>query len=160
MEQRQLNQIGLDKASAKAVADKLNLLLANYKMFYMNARGFHWNIRGDKFFELHAKFEELYNDLQEKVDEIAERILTLGFTPLHRYSDFIAQAAVQETYQVSDGREAVKHILKAYEILLPLERELLQLSGDSADEGTNSLMSDYISTQEKLVWMYSAYIDA
>ena len=25
------------------------------------------------------------------------------------------------------------------------------------DEGTNALMSDYISEQEKLVWMYTAY---
>ena len=156
---KNLNQIGLDRESAGNVADKLNLLLANYKIFYMNARGFHWNIRGDKFFELHSKFEELYNDLQEKIDEIAERILTLGFTPMHRYSDFIANAEIQETYNVSDGREAVKQVLTAYEILLPLERELLQLSGDSDDEGTNSLMSDYISEQEKLVWMYSAYID-
>eukprot|EP00320_Phaeocystis_rex_P021876 CAMPEP_0119072268 /NCGR_PEP_ID=MMETSP1178-20130426/58257_1 /TAXON_ID=33656 /ORGANISM="unid sp, Strain CCMP2000" /LENGTH=126 /DNA_ID=CAMNT_0007054263 /DNA_START=111 /DNA_END=491 /DNA_ORIENTATION=- len=125
----------------------------------MNARGFHWNIRGEKFFELHAKFEELYNDLQLKIDEIAERILTLGFTPMHRYSDFLANAEVKESHDVSAGREAVKQVLKAYEILLPLERELLQLSGDSNDEGTNSLMSDYISEQEKLVWMYGAYID-
>ena len=55
MKKNELNQIGLDKESAKRVADKLNLLLANYKVFYMNARGFHWNIRGEKFFELHSQ---------------------------------------------------------------------------------------------------------
>jgi starvation-inducible DNA-binding protein len=27
------------------------------------------------------------------------------------------------------------------------------------DEGTNALMSDYIREQEKLVWMYSAYLN-
>lgn len=155
----ELNQIGLDKESAKIVADKLNLLLSNYKVFYMNARGFHWNIRGEKFFELHSKFEDLYNDLQEKIDEIAERILTLGFIPLHRYSDFIAKAKIEEVHHVSEGRQAVKHMLEAYQVLLPLEREILQLSGEAGDEGTNSLISDYISEQEKLVWMYSAYID-
>lgn len=159
MKKNELNQIGLDKESAKIVADKLNLLLANYEVFYMNARGFHWNIRGEKFFELHSKFEDLYNDLQQKIDEIAERILTLGFIPLHRYSDFIANAEIVETRDISEGRQAVKHVLEAYQVLLPLERELLQLSGDSDDEGTNSLISDYISQQEKLVWMYGAYID-
>ncbi len=30
--------------------------------------------------------------------------------------------------------------------------------GEINDEGTNSLMSDYIREQEKLVWMYSAYL--
>ncbi len=154
-----LNQIGLDIVSSKDIADKLNTLLANYEIFYMNARGFHWNIRGEQFFELHSKFEEVYNNLQEKIDEIAERILTLGFTPIHRYSDFIAMSAVKEASDVSQGRVAVKQILKAYQVILPLERELLRLSGDTDDEGTNSLMSDYISEQEKSVWMYTAFID-
>ena len=32
------------------------------------------------------------------------------------------------------------------------------LSADANDEGTNALMSDYIRAQEKLVWMYGAYL--
>ena len=51
------NQIGLERKESKALAEKLNTLLANYQVFYMNTRGFHWNITGEKFFELHAKFE-------------------------------------------------------------------------------------------------------
>jgi starvation-inducible DNA-binding protein len=43
-------------------------------------------------------------------------------------------------------------------ILLNKERHILQLSGEIDDEGTNAQMSDYIREQEKLVWMYSAYI--
>ena len=39
------------------LAKKLNILLANYQLFYINARGFHWNIKGDKFFELHVKLD-------------------------------------------------------------------------------------------------------
>ncbi|RYF84832.1 MAG: DNA starvation/stationary phase protection protein, partial [Chitinophagaceae bacterium] len=42
------NKLGLDKKETKSVADKLNLLLANYQIFYINARGFHWNITGDQ----------------------------------------------------------------------------------------------------------------
>ena len=84
---KEMNHIGLDTQKCKKLADELNVLLANYQLFYMNARGFHWNIKGDKFFELHLKFEELYNNLVIKVDEVAERILTLGYTPVHTYSD-------------------------------------------------------------------------
>ncbi len=153
-----LNQIGLDKKASSALSDKLNELLANYQLFYMNARGFHWNIKGDKFFELHLKFEELYNDSLVKIDEIAERILTLGFTPLHTYADYSKISHIKAAKNVSSGNEAIKEILNGYEVLLPLERELLEMSGDSNDEGTNALMSDYIREQEKLVWMYSAYL--
>lgn len=154
-----LNRIGLDKQASGELAQKLNELLANYQLFYMNARGFHWNIKGEKFFELHLKFEELYNDSLIKIDEIAERILTLGFTPLHSYADYSALSKIKAAKNVSNGKEAVQAILNGYEVLLPLERELLEMSGDSNDEGTNALMSDYIREQEKLIWMYSAYLN-
>lgn len=127
-------------------------------MFYINARGFHWNITGDKFFELHAKFEELYNDLLLKVDEVAERILTLGYTPLHTFSDYITTSTIKESKNISDGRKAIQTILDSFSNLISLEREILELSSEAGDEGTNALMSDYIREQEKLVWMYSAYL--
>jgi starvation-inducible DNA-binding protein len=150
--------IGLDKTKSKQLADKLNVLLANYQLFYINARGFHWNIKGDKFFELHVKFEELYTSLQLKNDEIAERILTLGHTPFHSYSDYLKNSAIKEKTNISEGNKAVAEILSAFEVIIGLQREILELSDEAGDEGTNALMSDYIREQEKLVWMYSAYL--
>ncbi|MCX7696923.1 MAG: DNA starvation/stationary phase protection protein [Bacteroidales bacterium] len=152
------NSIGIDIMKASEIASKLNHLLANYQVFYQNVRGFHWNIKGDKFFELHLKFEELYTSLATKIDEIAERILTLGYTPDHTYSDYVAKSQVKEVKDVSEPTPAVQSILDAFSIILPLQRELLQLTAEAIDEGTNALMSDYIREQEKLVWMYSAYI--
>ena len=67
---KKINYLGLDPLKAEKLAAKLNFLLCNYQVFYMNLRGFHWNIKGEKFFELHLKFEELYNDAQLKIDEI------------------------------------------------------------------------------------------
>lgn len=153
-----LNHIGLDPKKTKKLAKKLDLLLANYQLFYMNVRGFHWNIKGSAFFELHIKFEELYNDSFLKIDEIAERILTLGETPNHTYEDYMKLATIKSAKNVSDGKEALKAILKGYSILLPIEREILEISAEAGDEGTNAQMSDYIREQEKLIWMYSAYL--
>ena len=152
------NLIGLDAAKARQLAEGLNTLLANYQLFYINARGFHWNISGEKFFELHMKFEELYNDAILKIDEIAERILTLGHTPAHSFSEYLKLADIEEATNVSEGRAAVEAVLNGFKILLRQERELLTLASDAEDEGTNSLMSDYIRQQEKLVWMYGAYL--
>ena len=152
------NQIGLDKAKSKILADGLNNLLADYMMFYQNTRGLHWNIKGEKFFELHLKFEELYTNLLLKVDEVAERILTLGATPLHTFEDYKKIAKIKIVKDVSDGKKGVQTILDAFEILIVRQRELLNLSADAIDEGTNALMSDYIREQEKLVWMYSSFL--
>ncbi|WP_299754116.1 Dps family protein [uncultured Pontibacter sp.] len=152
------NMIGIDADKAQQLANKLNMLLANYQLFYINARGFHWNISGNKFFELHAKFEELYDDAILKIDEIAERILTLGHTPFHSFTTYLENSIIKEVADVSDGAEAVREVLNGFKVLIEAERELLTLSGEADDEGTSALMSDYIREQEKLVWMYSAYL--
>ena len=156
---KKMNRIGLDEAMSAQLIDKLNDLLANYQVFYQNARGFHWNIKGEKFFELHLKFEELYNDLLLKIDEVAERILTLGHTPSHKYSDYKISSNIVESNQVSDGIKAVEEIVNSFKVTITLQRELLDLSSETGDEGTNALMSDYIRAQEKLVWMYSSFLN-
>ena len=152
------NQIGLDTDESKKLAYSLNILLANYQLFYINARGFHWNITGEKFFELHAKFEELYNDLLLKIDEVAERILTLGNTPLHTFSDYVETATIPEVKNVSIGMDAMQNIVDSFRTLITLQREIAGVANEAGDEGTSALMSDYIREQEKLVWMYSAYL--
>lgn len=154
-----INNIGLDKNKVKHLAEKLNYLLANYSIFYQNTRGYHWNIKGEKFFELHLKFEELYNELLLKIDAIAERILTLGHTPKHNYADYRLASKIKESTQVSDGISAVEDILASFQTTIVLQRELLILAGDANDEGTSALMSDYIREQEKLVWMYSSFLN-
>ena len=154
-----LNAIGLDATKSNKLADKLSELLANYSVFYQNVRGYHWNIKGDNFFELHLKFEELYNDLLLKIDEVAERILTLGNTPDHRFTTYKKSAAIKESSQVTDGKKAIANILASFATIIKLQRDILSISGEIDDEGTNALMSDYIRTQEKLVWMYSAYLN-
>lgn len=152
------NKIGIDNNGAKILIDKLNQLLSNYQVFYQNTRGFHWNIRGEKFFELHLKFEELYTDLQLKIDEIAERVLTLDGTPLHTFEKYLQFSEIKPVENISDGRTCIASILDSFKIIITLQRELLDLSEKHNDEGTNALMSDYIRAQEKLVWMYSAYL--
>ena len=152
------NMIGLDQDKAAALASDLNDLLANYQIFYMNVRGYHWNIKGDKFFELHAKFEELYDDLLLKIDAIAERILTLGFQPVHSYSDYVKLSQISEQKNVSDGTQCVEGILDGFLVLLEKQRKLLDDSDEANDEGTNALMSDYITEQEKLAWMYRSFL--
>lgn len=94
-----------------------------------------------------------------KIDEIAERILTLGHSPNHKYSDYKNVSKIVESNQVSDGLKAVGDILNSFQTVISLQRELLLLFADAGDEGTNALMSDYIRAQEKLVWMYSAFLN-
>jgi len=154
-----LNSLGLDANKAKALASDLNTLLANFQIYYQNLRGIHWNIKGKRFFDLHVKFEELYTDANIKVDLIAERILTLGETPLHTFEDYANKAKVPVGKNVSIDDEAVRLIVNSLTELLKIERDLLNKSGNANDEGTNSMMSDFITEQEKTVWMMKAWLN-
>ncbi|GED23633.1 Dps family protein [Halomonas halmophila] len=152
------NSIGLHAGSASHLAERLNALLANYQLFYMNVRGYHWNVKGDNFFELHTKFEEYYTDLLAKIDEVAERILTLGHKPVHAYSDYFKIATIEEQKDIHDGAACVRGIVQGYQTLIDLQREILSLASDADDEGTASQVGDYIREQEKTIWMLNAYL--
>ncbi|EKB14987.1 Dps family protein [Aeromonas veronii] len=150
--------IGLDTAQSQALAAELNKLLASYQILYMNVRGFHWNIRGNQFFELHLKFEEIYNDLLLKVDALAERILTLDGVPMHSFSEYLKVSAIPEQKGLHDGRACVESLLESFRELLVAQRRILGHAAEAGDEGTASILSDYVQQQEKLVWMLRAYL--
>jgi len=150
--------IGLNVNQSKELSEKLNVLLANFQLYYQNLRGLHWNIKGRNFFELHLKFEELYTDAQEKVDLIAERILTLEETPLHTFSDYMVLSEIKIGKNITKDTVAVSLIVSSLASLLKIERSILNLSDEANDEGTNSMMSDFITEQEKTIWMLKAWL--
>lgn len=152
-----INVLGLPIKETEVIAAELNILLSNFQVYYQNLRGIHWNIRGKRFFDLHVKFEELYNDAQLKIDMIAERVLTLGSTPLHTFEEYIANNRLEVGKNVSKDVEAVQLIIDSLSNLLKIERVILEETDKINDEGTNSMMSDFITEQEKTIWMMKAW---
>ncbi|OAD42550.1 Dps family protein [Polaribacter atrinae] len=150
--------LGLDKKESANLVDELNGLLANFQIYYQNLRGLHWNIKGKNFFELHVKFEEFYTDSQVKIDEIAERILTLQGKPLHTFTDYINLATVPVGKNISNDVEGVELVVNSLSELLKNERAILESSDEANDEGTNSMMSDFIAEQEKTIWMLNSWL--
>lgn len=153
------NILGLPVKETEATVKELNTLLSNFQVYYQNLRGIHWNIRGKRFFDLHVKFEELYNDSQLKIDLIAERVLTLGGTPLHTFEDYIAHNQLKVGKNVSNDEKAIHLIVSSLSSLLKIERTILDHAGAINDEGTNSMMSDFIAEQEKTIWMMQAWLE-
>jgi starvation-inducible DNA-binding protein len=157
--QAQLNHIGLETEKAEQIASTLNTVLSAYQIHYQNLRGFHWNVKGHVFFELHEKFEELYEEAKNSIDEIAERILTLGYTPLHTMSDYLETTGVTEAKNVSNDKDTVKHTIRDLQGLLVKEREAWRLANEISDVGTTHLLEDYIGSQEKTIWMLNSWLN-
>lgn len=152
--------ISLEEKKLRPVVDHLNDLLANYHVHYQKLRGCHWNVRGSHFFTLHAKFEELYNNAITTIDELAERILTLGKSPLSRYQDYLETAEIKEidTIDMSDI-DLVKAVVDDLEILIGLQRDLLEITDEANDEGSNDMINAFMQFNEKQNWMLRAFLN-
>ena len=152
-----LDYTKLSKEAVKPVINALQQLLADYQIYYSNLRGLHWNVKGKDFFVLHKQYEEMYDNTAEKVDEIAERILMLDGVPAHNFSDYLKTSKVKEAGYVTIGSEGIKHVMDTISYFIASERDILKIASEAGDEATVALMSDYISEQEKLMWMLTAY---
>jgi starvation-inducible DNA-binding protein len=160
IETRMNTGIQLDESKSELTAEGLNVLLASYQVFYQNLRGFHWNIKGEHFFTLHDKFEALYTRVASEIDELAERVLMVGFVPLHSLEEFVSHSEIESVSNVFDSIESCSHVLSnCQDILTPL-RETIKLAAESGDDGTADMLTGFLRNMEKDVWMLTSFLEA
>jgi starvation-inducible DNA-binding protein len=153
-------KISLDEKKEKPVVDHLNELLANYHIHYQKVRGCHWNVKGSNFFTLHLKFEELYTEALTTIDELAERILTLGKAPYSTFADYIKESTIEEIDTIGLKDTAmVKAIVADMATLIKMERDLLEITADAGDDGTNDMVNRFMQFKEKNTWMLRSFIN-
>ena len=144
-----LNYTLLDAQKVQPVVSALRQLLADVQVYYTNLRDFHWNVQGTNFYNLHVEFERLY-------DGIAERLLQLGETPEHRYSEYLKVSQVKEAEVTHCGHSALTQVLETEKQLIAQERVVLAAAQEAGDEATCAMVSDWLREQEKLIWMLVA----
>ncbi len=139
------------------VVVELNTLLADYHIYYQKLRSNHWNILGENFFDLHEKFEELYGDARIKIDEIAERILTLRYHPMSRFSDYLKVSNITEVAPLKADTDMVSETINDHKLLLEQMSKVIKKAESVGDEGTIDLIGAYIRELEKSSWMLNAW---
>ena len=152
-----MNYLGLDKEKTAKTVSELNILLADYHLYYQKLRNFHWNVIGKNFFDLHEKFEELYDDAKLKVDEIAERILTLRYQPTSNMSEYLKDSNLKESPSDISDSKMIEILLEDHGLLLKQMRKVVDIADKSGDEGTIDLIGAYIRELEKTSWMLDAW---
>src|SRR5690554_3107513 len=106
-----MNYLNLNKEKTNTTVQELNVLLADYHLYYQKLRNFHWNVIGNNFFDLHIKFEEMYDDAKLKIDEIAERILTLRYQPQSNFSTYLKTSNLKESSSDMTDKEMIDTLL-------------------------------------------------
>ncbi|WP_159951056.1 Dps family protein [Polaribacter septentrionalilitoris] len=152
-----MDYLNIDDKKVLPIVSELNVLLADYHVYYQKLRNFHWNILGKNFFDLHNKFEEMYNDTKTKIDEVAERIITLKYHPISKLSDYIEVSKIKESSPLLTDKEMVSEIVEDHRIILEQLGKVVDRADNAKDEGTIDLMGAYIRELEKTTWMLNAW---
>lgn len=153
-----MSYLNLDTSKTKDTVKELNILLADYHLYYQKLRNFHWNIIGQNFFDLHEQFEDMYNDAKLKIDEIAERILTLRFQPESNFTDYLNMSNLAEASSDIEDHEMVSGLLDDHGKIISQMRNVVEVADKNDDEGTIDLVGEYIRELEKTSWMLDAWI--
>ena len=152
-----MSYLNLNKDKTILTVRELNILLADYHIYYQKLRNFHWNIVGKNFFDLHIKFEELYEDAKIKIDEIAERILTLRFHPVSNFSEYLSISNLNECTANKSDVAMVKMLLADHTAIILQLRKVMEKANEADDEGTIDLIGTYVAQLEKVSWMLDAW---
>ncbi|MCL4167032.1 UNVERIFIED_CONTAM: hypothetical protein GTU68_033806 [Idotea baltica] len=150
-------RLGYTKLETAELVDALNKLLANYSVHYQKLRNFHWNVKGSDFFDIHEKFEDQYNDVKVVADDIAERIRVFGQTPYSTMKEFLQHSDIKESGTDLTGLEMVKEILRDYENLLESMFNILEITIEVGDSGTEDMIKGFVKKTEKNHWMLTAF---
>ena len=100
----------------------------------------------------------MYTNAITSIDELAERVLTLGKAPLSTYEDYLAVSKIKEidTEGMRD-EDLVLAILSDFHILIEHEREIMEITDESGDDGTNDMINKFMQFKEKNTWMLRAF---
>lgn len=152
-----MSYLNLDTKKTEKTVEQLNILLADYHLYYQKLRNFHWNVEGINFFDLHEKFEEMYDDAKMKIDEIAERILTLKQTPVSNLTDYLKITNIKESPSDIEDMKMVDILINDHGTIISQMRKVAEKADEADDEGTIDLIGAYIRELEKTSWMLDVW---
>lgn len=147
------------KTKKSSLEQLLNEQVANLNVLYVKLHNYHWYVKGSNFFTLHIKFEELYNEVSEQMDAIAERMLTLKWNPAASLKEYLEMATIQEAAGKEEPQAMVQHVLEDLATLTEAYNEGIALADKAEDRATSDLLTGYVGSLEKKMWMLRAYLD-
>jgi starvation-inducible DNA-binding protein len=142
---------------SKELNQHLNVLIADFTVFYQKLRHYHWNVKGPQFFKLHEKFEEIYTEVGDVIDELAERVVGLDGVPLHTLVDMLDATSLQEDPAMPASGEMVTRTIADIKTLTDTLQDVIDAAEGAEDRTTTNLLDDIKDGLEAHLWMLKAW---
>ena len=157
-EKKSYIKLGFSGEETEDIVNSMNLLLANYHVFYQKLRNYHWNVTGGDFFDLHDKFEELYTETVTNIDDSAERIRVFGMTPMSTLKEYLQNSSIKETGTDLSADAMLKEVIRDIETLDSYLIEAIDNAAEYGDVATVEMMNKMVKSLEKHHWMLKAFM--
>lgn len=144
------------KKSAQ-IASLLAKLLADEYVLFTKTYKFHWNVKSTHFGALHALFREQYEQLADIVDGTAERMLQIGHNAPATLKEFLQETRLdEEPGKFPTDSEMLFILAQNHNQVIGYIRELIDITVELDDAGTNNFLAERLEMHEKMAWMLRA----
>ena len=147
----------IQKAENPALVDDLRQVLGDVVVMSFHTLGYHWNVRGSDFSQYHALFQTIYEDVYSSVDLIAENVVKLGGVAPRQLSEYLTDAALNDTAATStDPVVMANDLLDDNDALLASLMRAFQTANDANEQGIANFLSERIDMHQKWGWQLRA----
>jgi starvation-inducible DNA-binding protein len=151
----------LPEPARRAVAELLNVNLADAIDLAMQAKQAHWNVKGPDFYALHKLFDEVAEGVQSSVDDVAERIAQLGGIAEGTIGAVKARTRLPEyPLTITSGREHVHALRDSLAAYARTVRASIDAATEARDADTADLFTEVSRTVDKYLWLVEAHLQA
>lgn len=157
LKKQPFKRLGFASLETAEIVTKLNLVLANYQVFFHKLQNYHWNVLGSDFYDIHATTEELYKKGLTNIDKIAERVRVFGKTPTYRLSEYLKISEIKESSHEMSAEYMVNELINDITTLTSFVLEASEAASENGDIGTSHMMNNLILEFETYHWQLSAW---
>ena len=140
-----------------AVADALNVLLADSFALYLKTKNYHWHVQGPRFRELHLLFDEQAAQIFATTDLIAERVRKNGAPTLRSIGDIGRRASIRDDDSANADAEAmIRRLAEDNKLLLGQLRDVKAAAEADGDIATSGLVDGWADETQQRIWFLEA----
>jgi starvation-inducible DNA-binding protein len=140
-------------SNTDAMAQGLELMLADTYRLIFKTHAVHWNVEGPLFYAVHNLTEEQYGNLFEAADDIAERIRALGHLAPSSLARITAHSVVQHSETPISAGDMCRDLAEDHSRVAQRMHDLITLAGEAGDPVTEDMATERAAFHQKAAWM-------
>ena len=143
----------LEPNDVSAVAEAVNMLVADAFALYVKTKNFHWHMSGPHFRDYHLLLDEQADQIFASIDPLAERVRKLGAPTLRSTAQIAKMTRIKESdAEFVSPLDMLRQLVEDNKAMAAAMRKAHEVCDEHDDVATASLLEVYIDETERRTW--------